>query len=189
MHGGLCMEAESSSHRCLDLVLPRRTSKEQGHKELTRIKGISMNGNSQVGASCRDAHCSTRAGNQGGCAQGRRFNGLTNNRESLDGQKCVRHTPPEQCVATWAWHWGSQAGRGQPGLGEDAEGSLELAEPALPSDLLPSLPAGMRPCCTNSAALLPTPSKSLPAPTWLPKGANWTFLPPLPISFLSEPSI
>lgn len=106
---GFVMEAESSSPRCLDLFLPHRTSKERGHKELTRIKGFSMNGESQVGASCRDAHCSTRAENQGGCAQGRRFNCPmnnfncpTNNLESLDGQKCVRHTPPEQCVATWA---------------------------------------------------------------------------------------
>lgn len=47
MHGGLCMEAESSSHRCLDLVLPHRTSKERGHEELTWIKGISMNGDSR----------------------------------------------------------------------------------------------------------------------------------------------
>lgn len=70
---GFVMEAESSSPRCLDLFLPHRTSKERGHKELTRIKGISMNGESQVGASCRDSHCSTRAGNQGGCAQDRSF--------------------------------------------------------------------------------------------------------------------
>lgn len=76
---GFVMEAESSSPRCLNLFLPHRTSKERGHKELTRIKGISMNGESQIGASCRDSRCSTRAGNQGGCAQGRSFNCPTNN--------------------------------------------------------------------------------------------------------------
>lgn len=59
---GFVMEAQSSSPRCLDLFLPHRTSKERGHKELTRIKGISMNGESRVGASCRDASPQHKSG-------------------------------------------------------------------------------------------------------------------------------
>lgn len=86
-------EAESSCHRSLDLVLPRRTSKGQGQKELTRIKGSSMNRESQVRTPCRDAQCSTRVGNPGKCAQGQCFSCPMSDGDGLEEWKrCSAHS-------------------------------------------------------------------------------------------------
>lgn len=92
---GFVMEAESSSPRCLDLFLPHRTSKERGHKELTRIKGISMNRESRVGASCRDASPQHKSGKPGRLCSGSAFQ-LSHEQSRKPGwTECVQHTPPE----------------------------------------------------------------------------------------------
>lgn len=110
-----------------------------------------------------------------------------NDWENLDEQ-CVVHTLPGQCLVAGGGRRGAQ-------VGKDAEGGrcpgVFRAGLSLPYTLTfsLSLSAGMRPCYTNSAAPPLTLSRSLLALTWLPKGANWTFLHSLPPSFLSEPSI
>lgn len=70
---GFVTYAESSCHRYLDLVLPRRTSKEQGHKELTRIKDSSVNRESQVGAPLQGRTLQYKSGKPGGLCSGPAF--------------------------------------------------------------------------------------------------------------------